>query len=84
MRAKYFLYYTENEGIACTPSDIINLSLKFDETKRGNTNYKGKKPNRICSPECFERNYIQKISSSGNVDSDALKYFINDSHTNVE
>ena len=57
----------------CTPKQMINMHLEFDEAKVGKGNYRN---NSHCDDECFRLDYLTKITT-GNTDKQAMKYFIN-------
>ena len=83
--------FTENDANACTPEDMMNLNLGYDETNesvygpdKSLINYGGYRNKSLhCDDECFRIDYLTKITS-GNIDKDAMLTFVNKTKLDID
>ena len=88
---KIQFFFTENDANACTPEDMMNLNLGYDETNEsvyspdklliGYRGYRNK--SLYCDDECFRIDYLTKITS-GNIDKDAMLTFVNKTKLDID
>ena len=78
------LIFTGESANVCTPEDMMNLNLGYDETNEslysleelpiGYEGYRNK--SLYCNDECFRIDYLTTITS-GNINKKAVNNFIN-------